>query len=33
MERKTVIYKVRWTSKEFKKAYQTYVPDNEDPQV
>ena len=30
MERKTVIYKVRWTSKEFKKAYQTYVPDDAD---
>ena len=31
VERKTVIYKVRWTSKEFKKPYRTYVPDDENP--
>ncbi|HKM33831.1 MAG TPA: hypothetical protein VJY54_03710 [Lachnospiraceae bacterium] len=30
VERKTVIYKVRWTSKEFKKPYRTYVPDDEE---
>lgn len=29
MERKTVIYKVRWTSKEFKKLYRTDVSDDE----